>query len=257
MTWIHALILGLVEGVTEFLPVSSTGHLILTSSLLGLPPSTFLTSFEIAIQLGAILAVVVLYFKRLMHSPTLLAKVGAAFIPTGIVGFALYHFIKGFLLTQSIVVVIALIAGGILMIIFEAWYRRRPGAKREMDSLSYLDAFWLGLAQALAVIPGVSRSAATILGGLALGLSRTAVVEFSFLLAIPTMVAATAYDLYKSGASFSEANYMLIAVGFVVSFLAALVSIRWLIKFIQTHDFTGFGVYRIVVALLAWWFLLS
>lgn len=257
MSWLDAIILGLIEGITEFLPISSTGHLILASHLLKLESTTFLTSFQIAIQLGAILAVVVLYGRRLINNPTLISKVLMAFIPTAVIGLALYQVIKTFLLTKSVVVAVALGFGGVFIIAFEAWYKRRPGAKRGVESLSYQDAFWLGLAQSVSIIPGISRAAATILGGLALGLTRTAVVEFSFLLAIPTMAAATAYDLYRSASSFSSSDFVALAIGFVVAFFSAVVAIRWLLKFIQTHDFTAFGVYRILVALAVWWFLLA
>jgi len=257
MTWFEALILGLLEGVTEFLPVSSTGHLVLVSALLKLEPTSFQTSFIIAIQAGAILAVVALYGRRLLTNWNLTKRIAVAFVPTGIVGFALYKVIKTIFLTQTTLVVVALALGGVLMIVFEAWYKRRPGARRDVASLSYRDAFFLGLAQAVSVVPGVSRSGATILGGLALGLSRQAVVEFTFLLAIPTMVAATGYDLYRSAGAFTLADTQGFLIGFVFSFLSALVAIKWLMRFIANHDFTLFGAYRIAAAILMWWLLLA
>lgn len=257
MTWFDAIILGLIEGVTEFLPISSTGHLVIASALLKLESTGFLTSFIIVIQTGAILAVVVLYGRRLIVDRNLAKKVMVAFLPTAVVGFGLYKIIKTVFLTQTALVVIALATGGLLMIVFESWYKRRPGARRDVASLTYRDAFWLGLAQAVSVVPGVSRSGATILGGLALGLSRTALVEFTFLLAIPTMVAATGYDLYRSAGAFSIDDFFLLAIGFVLAFLSALVAIKWLIKFVATHDFTGFGAYRVAIALLVWWLLLA
>lgn len=257
MSWFDAIILGLLEGVTEFLPVSSTGHLVLASALLGLEPTTFLTSFQITVQAGGILAVVILYGRRLAKNPELVKKILVAFLPTAVVGFALYKVIKTVFLTQTALVVITLAVGGILMIAFEAWYKRRPGARREVDSLSYRDAFWLGLAQAVSVVPGVSRSGATIIGGLAMGISRQAMVEFTFLLAIPTMIAATGYDLIQSMNTFSLANFGQLALGFIFAFLAAWVTIKWLMRFISRHDFTSFGAYRIAVALLMWWLLLA
>jgi undecaprenyl-diphosphatase len=195
MTILESLVLGVVEGVTEFLPISSTGHLILASSLLGIPQSDFTKSFEIAIQLGAILAVILLYWRSLLEVETL-KRVVVAFIPTGVIGFALYHFLKSYLLGNTVIVVSSLFIGGVIFIIFE-----RLTATREITApapLTYRQAFLVGVCQAIAIIPGVSRSGATIIGGLALGVKRTTIVEFSFLLAIPTMLAATGLDLLET-----------------------------------------------------------
>ena len=241
MTVLQAVILGIVEGVTEFLPVSSTGHLILTSKLLGVADSNFLKSFEIAIQFGAILSVVVLYFKKIFSSKELWKKVLTAFLPTAIIGFLLYKILKDYLLSNALLVVWALAIGGVLLIVFELWYA---------PELSYKKSFFVGLAQSLAIIPGVSRSGATIIGGLLMGINRQAIVEFSFLLAVPTMAAATGYDLYKSADSFTFGEFHILAIGFVISFVVAMASIVWLLKFIKTHTFIWFGVYRIVVAML-------
>ena len=248
MTVLQAVILGIVEGVTEFLPVSSTGHLILTSKLLGVADSNFLKSFEIAIQFGAILSVVVLYFKKIFSSKELWKKVLTAFLPTAIIGFLLYKILKDYLLSNALLVVWALAIGGVLLIVFELWYARRPQAAA--PELSYKKSFFVGLAQSLAIIPGVSRSGATIIGGLLMGINRQAIVEFSFLLAVPTMAAATGYDLYKSADSFTFGEFHILAIGFVISFVVAMASIVWLLKFIKTHTFIWFGVYRIVVAML-------
>lgn len=250
MTLLDALALGLVEGVTEFLPISSTGHLILASELLGLPPTEFLKSFEIAIQLGAILAVVMLYW-RLLLKPEVLKKLAVAFIPTGAVGFALYPIVKNYFLGSVEVVLAALFAGGIALIVFELWRGKTDAAEAAApaaERISYRHAFIIGLAQSLAVIPGVSRAGATILGGLLLGVPRTAIVEFSFLLAVPTMLAATGFDLLKSAASFAGSDFGVLALGFAVSFAAALMSIRLLLKFVAHHTFIPFGVYRIALA---------
>jgi undecaprenyl-diphosphatase len=247
MNLIHAVILGIVEGITEFLPISSTGHLILASALLGLPGSAFVKSFEISIQLGAILSVVVLYARKLVMDRETMKKIIVAFLPTGIIGFLLYRLIKHYLMGSSLVVIVAMAVGGILLIVIEM---RQKNAPPGVATISYRQAFLIGVAQSLAVVPGVSRSAATILGGLALGVERKAVVEFSFLLAVPTMMAATGLDLLKTGASFKFAEIELLAAGFVVSFVVALLSIKFLLRFIQTHTFIPFGIYRIAAAIL-------
>ena len=266
MTIFDVLVLGIVEGVTEFLPISSTGHLILSARLLGLT-GDFVKSFEIAIQLGAIAAVLVLYgSSRFVSLPTL-KRLCVAFIPTGIIGLVFYKVVKIYFLGSSTVVIAALALGGLALILFEKWYesqtRSRTSAPRspsslgksdfeldELETMSYKQAFIIGCCQSLAIIPGVSRSAATIVGGLLLGISRPTIVEFSFLLAVPTMLAATGLDLVKNGLAFSSDQYFLLAIGFVTAFITAWVSIRSFLSFIQTHTFTIFGYYRIIVAIL-------
>ncbi|MEI7590047.1 MAG: undecaprenyl-diphosphatase UppP [Deltaproteobacteria bacterium] len=245
-----AIILGAVEGITEFLPISSTGHMILTANIMGMKHTDFLKSFEIAIQLGAILAVVVLYWRELFVNMVVLKKVITAFIPTGIIGFALYKLIKVYLLGSSVVVLWALLIGGIVIIALEWWLKDKPAQTTSLEDISYKQALIIGTAQALAVIPGVSRSAATILGGLSLRIDRQVIVIFSFLLATPTMASATAYDLMKSGVYFSVDQMAFLAVGFVVSFVVALLTIKFLLKFVQTHTFIPFGIYRIVLVLI-------
>ena len=249
----QALILGAVEGVTEFLPISSTGHLILADAIFKIVPSEFVKSFNIAIQLGAILAALALYARRLWVDRTLAQKTLVAFVPTAVVGLIFYQLVKTYLLGNALVVIIALVLGGLALIWFERWLTRRTPdeGRRDLSDLSYRQAFFIGLCQSVALVPGVSRSAATIVGGLALGLTRSAVVEFSFLLAIPTMLAATALDLSRVGGSFSGAEWQQLAVGFVVSFVLALIAIRWLLAFVRRHNFTAFGIYRIILALLA------
>jgi undecaprenyl-diphosphatase len=247
MSFLHAILLGIVEGITEFLPISSTGHLILASKLLAVPQTEFVKSFEIAIQLGAILSVVVLYWRRLFVEWEVMKRIAVAFVPTAVIGLALYKVIKTYLFSDT-VVVWALFVGGAAIIIFERCHREKEGAVADIAQLSYKRAALIGVAQSLAVVPGVSRAAATILGGLLLGMRRSAVVEFSFLLAVPTMAAATGLDLLKTSASFSAGEYGVLAAGFVVSFFVAIVAIRWLLRYIQTHDFTAFGWYRIAVA---------
>lgn len=254
MKMLHAVILGIVEGITEFLPVSSTGHLILTSAILGLTESSFLKTFEIAIQLGAILAVVVLYGKTLLKDRQMIQKVIIGFIPTGILGLLLYKTVKQYLLGNQKVVVAALVLGGVFLILFERYHMHPEG--EEAKSISYRQAIAIGLFQSLAMIPGVSRSASTIIGGLLLGVERKTIVEFSFLLAIPTMAAATGLDLLKTAPQFTSAEAQALAVGFVVAFVVAMISIKFLLRFIQKHSFVSFGIYRIIVGALFWWFML-
>ena len=256
MTYLHTLILGIVEGVSEFLPISSTGHLILTSYLLHLKQTDFQKSFEIAIQLGAILSVVVLYWRALLVNFEILKRVITAFIPTAILGFIFYKIIKRVLLGSNTVVLYSLLIGGIFLVLFELWHREKEGASEELSDISYSKSFIIGLCQAVAMIPGVSRSAATIIGGLILGIKRKTIVEFSFLLAVPTMVAAAGLDLMKSGGHFSMEEFYLLLMGFVSSFIVALLSIKWLIHFIKNHTFISFGIYRILIFLLFWFVIL-
>lgn len=255
MSHIDAIILGVVEGVTEFFPISSTGHLILVSSLLQLPETDFLKTFQIAIQLGAILAIVVLYWKRLLFDRELFKKILVALTPSLVVGFFLYSFIRG-LFDSLLVVVGALFVGGIIIIVFERMYKHQGEARVALSTLSYKKALGIGLFQVFSVIPGVSRAGATILGGLALGLERKAIVEFSFLLAVPTMLAATTLDLWKYGASFSQADVWLLLTGFVTAFFVAIVAVKFLLKFIETNTFVVFGIYRIILAIIFFFFFL-
>lgn len=244
MSLLHALILGIVEGITEFLPVSSTAHLILVSRLLGLD-SDFVKSFEIIIQFGAIMSVVVLYWKKFWHWDVL-KKLVVAVIPTGVIGLTVYKAVKGYLLGNLTVVLLSLLIGGIVLIVFE---RFRAVSDTEVDfaEITYKRAFLIGLFQAIAVIPGVSRSAATIVGGSLIGVSKRTIVEFSFMLAVPTMLAATGLELVKGRAALAG-NYGVLAVGFVVSFVTAIVAIKSFLGYIKTRDFSMFGWYRIVLA---------
>ncbi len=249
---LHALILGFIEGFTEFLPISSTGHLILAGQLLGFNGEKAKV-FMIAIQLAAILAVVWEYRVRLRHVVTtvhtepasrrLALNLLAGFLPAAVLGFLFYKEIKGYLF-NPIVVASALVIGGVLIL----WAERRKHviSTPTVDDLSWRRALAVGFAQALAMVPGTSRSGATIIGGLFLGLSRKAAAEFSFLLAIPTMFAATAYDLYKNWQLFDAGDIPLFAIGGVASFASALFAVRTLIKFVSRHDYTVFAWYRIV-----------
>lgn len=251
----QALILSAVEGISEFLPISSTGHLILTSHLLNIPQTEFVKSFEIIIQLGAILAVLALYGKKLLVNTQILKRVIIAFIPTGIVGLILYRVVKDILIGNALITVAALFIGGVLLIILEKKYQEKPHHLDKIDDLNYQNAFLIGLAQSVSIIPGVSRAAATIMGGMFLGLKRVPATEFSFLLAIPTMFAATGLDLFKSRSELIHSDLTLLAVGFIGSFITALVSVKFLVSFISKNNFVYFGVYRIILALIFFWLL--
>lgn len=249
MSLFDALILGIVEGITEFLPISSTGHLILTSAILNLTQTDFLKSFEICIQLGAIAAVLFLYWRKFLDIGVL-KKLFVAFVPTALIGLALYKVIKTYLIGNEWVVVSALFLGGIALIVFEYFHTEKEGGAEDIHTVSYTQAVSIGLFQALAIVPGVSRSAATIMGGLLVGLKRTTIVEFSFLVAVPTMLAATGLDLVKNASSFSSSNVATLLVGFAAAFFVAMFSIRFLLSFVRSRSFVFFGVYRIVVAVL-------
>lgn len=248
MNFLSAVILGVVEGVTEFLPISSTAHLILTSHLLKFQQTDFLKSFEIAIQLGAILSVVVLYGRRFLVDLKVLKRLAVAFAPTAVIGLVLYKTIKKVLFNSNATILWALFLGGVFLIIFELFHREKDDALEEIASISYFQAFLIGIFQSIAVIPGVSRAAATIIGGLILGLKRRTIVEFSFLLAVPTMGAATALDMIKSAKAFTTDNFLFLGTGFVVSFVVAILAIKFLLGFIKKHNFIPFGIYRIVLA---------
>lgn len=250
MNYWQVIILGIVEGLTEFLPISSTAHMILTGQLLNIPQTEFLKSFEIAIQLGAILAVILLYWKRVLVSREIIKRVAVAFIPTAIFGFLLYKIFKVFLLENITIIVAALVLGGIVLILFEYFHKEGKTGTDSIEKISYRNCFIIGVCQALAIVPGVSRSAATILSGLGLGVKRKTIVEFSFFLAVPTMVAATGYDLLQAGFNFSADQFGMLTVGFVVAFIVALLAIKFFLGFIQKNDFKLFGVYRILIGLV-------
>jgi undecaprenyl-diphosphatase len=250
MNIVQVLILSVVEGFTEFLPVSSTGHLILASKLLGISPTDFTKSFEIVIQMGAICSVIVLYVKYVLENPKIIPKILVSFIPTSIIGLILYSFIKKVLLEDVNVTLITLFVGGIVIILLEKIHKPKDTDIKSVDSLSYPKAFLIGVIQSLSVVPGVSRAAATIFGGLFLGLDRKTAVEYSFLLAVPTMTAATALDLYKSAGSFNQSDFGILAIGFAASFVVAILAIKLLLNLVKKNSFIGFGIYRIVITII-------
>ncbi|HOJ71677.1 MAG TPA: undecaprenyl-diphosphate phosphatase [Syntrophorhabdaceae bacterium] len=252
MNLIQALIFGIVEGITEFLPISSTGHLMLTARVMGLTQTEFLKTFEIVIQFGAILSVIVLYWRSILLNLNILKRVIIAFIPTAVLGLVFYKIIKQFLMKSEQVVLWSMFIGGICLIVFEFIHREKDDAIEDIGLIPYGTLLIIGLFQSIAMVPGVSRSAATIIGGLILGLRRKTIVEFSFLLAIPTMLAATTLDLYKNIGQFSISQINFLSAGFVFSFIFALLSVKFLLNFIKQHTFISFGVYRIILALVFW-----
>jgi undecaprenyl-diphosphatase len=254
MNLIHVFILSLIEGLTEFLPISSTGHMILASKLLGITETNFVKTFEIVIQLGAILAIVVLYFKKFISSFTLIKKLIVAFIPTGIVGLILYPFIKNVLLGSSAITLNALFWGGVAIIAIEWFLKRKKTVSQKTSEVTYKQSLIIGTFQSLSVIPGISRSAATIMGGLLTGLDRETATEFSFLLAVPTMIAATGLDVWKSRAMIAQGGFLTLFAGTVLAFFFAIIAVKFLIGYVKKHDFTAFGIYRIVLSILFWIF---
>ena len=253
---LSSVVLGVIEGLTEFLPISSTAHLILASDLLNISQTDFVKSFEIAIQSGAILAVVTLYFRNFLDW-SILKKILVAFIPTGIVGFFAYKLIKVYLIGNIAVVLWSLGLGGVFLIAFEL-FRNSRSSENALDirTLSYKKCFGIGAFQAISVIPGVSRAAATIVGGLMVGMRREEIVKFSFLLAVPTMIAATGLDLFENYQSFTAAETSVLGLGFFSAFVTALAAVKFLLSYIRTHSFIAFGVYRILLALVYLLFML-
>ncbi|MDQ3046284.1 MAG: undecaprenyl-diphosphate phosphatase [Bacteroidota bacterium] len=248
MSYIEAIILAIIEGLTEFLPVSSTGHMIIGSSVMGIAQDPFTKLFTIVIQLGAILSVVVLYYKRFLQSVNFYLKLFVAFIPAAVFGF-LFNDSLDALLENVLVVGISLFVGGVVFLFLDKLF----DDKGKSDELpTYPSALKIGLFQVIAMVPGVSRSAATIIGGLTQKMTRRAAAEFSFFLAVPTMFAATAkkgYDYYKAGTVLEAEQINLLIVGNVVAFIVAMIAIRSFIGFLTKHGFKAFGWYRIIVGL--------
>jgi len=253
MNIIHVIILAIIEGLTEFLPVSSTGHLVIASSLMGISKLEFVKLFEIVIQLGAIMAVVVLYFKRVFRSIDFYVKLIIAVIPAVIAGLLLKKKID-ILLESPLVVAVAFVAGGIILLFVDNWFNK-PTVKDEKD-INHTTAFKIGVFQCLAMVPGVSRSAASIVGGMSLKLSRKAAAEFSFFLAVPTMFGAALkdlYDFYKHGNMAAEDlqhDIKYLVIGSVIAFIVALLAIRTFITFLEQKGFKLFGWYRILAGIV-------
>ncbi len=245
MEIINAIILAIVEGITEFLPISSTGHMIIVSSLLGISKSEFTKIYEVSIQFGAILSVVVLYWKRFFQNLDFYYKLFVAFLPAAVLGLLFSDKIDE-LMESPKVVAISLLLGGILLLFVDKWFNQ-PEEKKEVD---YSLALKIGFFQAISMIPGVSRSAATIIGGMSQKLTREKAAEFSFFLAVPTMFAASAYKLLKGYKSIQSEDISILLLGNVVAFIVAMLAIKFFISFLTKYGFKIFGYYRIALGIL-------
>jgi len=250
----QSIILGVIEGFTEFLPVSSTGHLIVASKFLGLEQNSVNKAFEVIIQFAAILAVILNYKEKFTLQKIILwQKITLAFIPIGAIGFLLSHQVKA--LFSIKIVAIMFIVGGIVFIIAEKFYNETQNHIQDIEQVSYKQALLIGLAQVFALIPGTSRAGSTILGAMFVGLSRTASAQFSFLLAFPVMCATTGYDILKHYKEFTDLNLITLLIGFIVAFIVAYLTIKLFLKFLEKFTFITFGVYRILFgAILLIWF---
>jgi undecaprenyl-diphosphatase len=248
MSYIQAIILAIIEGITEFLPISSTGHMIIASSVMGIAHESFTKLFTVVIQLGAILSVIVLYWKRFFQTTDFYFKLFVAFIPAVIFGL-LFNDLIDSLLENVVVVGVTLFLGGVLFLFLDKLFN--DNGKTDA-SPTYASAFKIGLFQVIAMIPGVSRSAATIIGGLTQKMTRKAAAEFSFFLAVPTMFAATSkklLDYYKEGIALSGQDINVLVIGNVVAFVVAMIAIKSFIGYLTKHGFKAFGYYRIAVGL--------
>ena len=244
MTTFQAIILAIVEGITEFLPISSTGHMIITEAILGMKIDEFTKAFTVSIQFGAILSVIVLYWKRFFQSLDLYYKLFVAFLPALFLGFFLNKYID-MLLGSVTVVAITMLLGGIVLLFVDKWFNK-PARNQE---ITYMKALKIGLFQCISMIPGVSRSAATIVGGMSQKLTRTTAAEFSFFLAIPTMFAATVYKLYENYQIITPDKIFILVIANVVAFVVAMLAIKFFISYLTKHGFKVFGYYRIIVGL--------
>ncbi len=256
MNYWYTLLLAIIEGVTEYLPISSTGHMIIASSFMKIAEDDFTKLFTIVIQLGAILAVVVMYWKRFFQSLDFYYKLFVAFIPAVVLGLLLNDFIDS-LLENPIVVAVMLILGGIILIKVDTWFQKNEETDAKNPNkntqISYATAFKIGLFQCLAMIPGTSRSGATIVGGLTQNLNRKTAAEFSFFLAVPTMLGATAkksYDYYKAGFELSQEQINYLILGNIIAFIVAMIAIKGFIDYLSKKGFKVFGYYRIILGIV-------
>lgn len=249
MTLVQSVIIAIIEGITEFLPISSTGHMILASSLMKIHEEEFVKTFEISIQLGAIMAIVLMYAKRFLQGIPIYLKLGIAFIPTAVAGFLAYDYIKNYLF-NPIVVASSLIIGGFVLILIDRFIVAKKSETDVLENISYKNAFFIGLIQCVSMIPGVSRAAATIVGGVFNGLDKKQATEFSFLLAVPTMFAATGYDLLKTPVDFTSHEIILLAIGFFIAMVTAWIAVKIFLKLVENYGFKYFGYYRIAIGII-------
>lgn len=256
MEYLQSVIFGLVEGATEYLPISSTFHLIWTSRFLGIGQTDFQKAYEVIIQAGAILAVVFLYWKSVIDDKKLILKILSSFVPTALIGLILYKIIKNIFFENYLLQITVFLLIGFVFILYER-YRKNKSLKKSLVDITYQEALIIGLAQSVAVIPGVSRAGAVILTMMLLNVRRDEAAKFSFLLAIPTLLAASALDIIKiSPILFAQTDKIgYLAVGFLAAFLSALVVVKWFIKFLQHHTLSSFGWYRIILGILLLFFL--
>jgi undecaprenyl-diphosphatase len=250
MSVLQAIILAIIQGITEFLPISSTGHMVIASSLMGISEDSFTKLFEVVVQLGSILSVVVLYWKRFFQSVDFYFKLFVAFIPSAVIGIIFSKQIDAFL-ENALIVGLSLLVGGIFFLFVDKLFKPEEDIKDKLPN--YARSFKIGLFQCIAMIPGISRSAATIIGGLTQKLTRKAAAEFSFFLAVPTMFAATCkkiFDYYHTGITLDSYQIKLLAIGNIVAFLVAMLAIKSFITFLTKHGFKFFGYYRIIAGLI-------
>ncbi len=258
MNMLNAIILGLVEGVTEFLPISSTAHLIITSKLLNIPATEFQKFFEVFIQSGAILAVVFVYWKVILKNRNLTINIILSFIPTAIVGLLLHKIIKNIFFESFTLITVSLFAIGLFFIIFESLLKKKIiKTDKKIIQITILQALLIGVGQSLAIVPGVSRAGAVILTMMIMGFNREESALYSFVLAVPTLLAASAFDFIKTDPQliFSGSNPLFLFIGLITSFFSALLAIKWFIKFLQKNSLAYFGVYRIILAFFTYFVL--
>jgi len=248
MTLFDAIILGIVEGITEYLPVSSTAHLVLTAQLLGLKQDAFMKAYEIIVQIAPIFSVMLIYKERLIQSYSLWYKLIVSFIPTGIVGLLFHEQIEAMFSTNSTVAL--MIVTGVVFLLIEYFYKEKSHHVDDLNRVSYQQAFFIGVFQILSLVPGISRSGVTILGAMLLGLKREAAMSFSFLLAIPTMGAASGYMMLKEYETILSGSAALLFVGFIISFIVGYIAVKSFLAIVARYNFTPFGIYLVVAGLL-------
>jgi undecaprenyl-diphosphatase len=247
MTYIEALILAVIEGITEFLPISSTGHMVIASTFMGINENILTKNFEIVIQFGAILSVLVLYWRKFLTSFRFYLKLAFAFLPAAVAGILLGDYIDK-LLSNIWVVIAAIFLGGIVLVFVDRWFKHATGT--EEQEITWFQGFKIGCFQCIAMIPGVSRAAATIIGGMSVGLNRRTAAEFSFFLAVPTMLGASAKKLFDSHGTMHRQDITILALGSFVAFIVALFAIKAFIGFLKQYGFKWFGYYRIIVSIV-------
>jgi undecaprenyl-diphosphatase len=246
---LQAIIIGIIEGFTEFLPISSTGHMIVASRFLGIEETALVKAYEVIIQFAAILAVMLIYRDKLSFTKIeLWKKLLLAFLPLAVVGYIFKDQIKALFSVE--VVAVMFIIGGIIFLIVEHFYKEEKSHTVDVEKVSYSQALWVGIAQIFSLVPGTSRAGATIIGGLLTGMDRKTSAEFSFLLAIPVMAAVSGYDLLKHYREFADANWIAFLIGFVVAFVVAYLTIKLFLAFLQRFTFVSFGIYRIVFGVI-------